>query len=135
MSKVELKVHRGHVIIQQVFADLKNSGLAHLPWGKFAAKSEWPIPATIAFNLTRARGVVAGRYYTPKPPPAHFGEAWSAFRPGLVFRPRLTLHLPGRDPGRTPGRPCSSTPSAHPPSHRPDQPAAHRLDQRHRGTA
>jgi hypothetical protein len=33
------KTHRGHAIIEQVFADLKNSALAHLPSGSFAANS------------------------------------------------------------------------------------------------
>ncbi len=31
------KTHRGHAIIEQVHADLKNSALAHLPSGVFAA--------------------------------------------------------------------------------------------------
>jgi Transposase DDE domain group 1 len=38
------KTHRGHAIIEQVHADLKNSPLAHLPSGKFtagAACSSW----------------------------------------------------------------------------------------------
>jgi hypothetical protein len=30
--------HRAHAIIEQVNADLKNSALAHLPSGRFAAK-------------------------------------------------------------------------------------------------
>ena len=52
--------HRGHAIIEQVIADLKNSALAHLPSGQFAANAAWLVCAAIAFNLTRALGVIAG---------------------------------------------------------------------------
>lgn len=51
--------HRGHAIIEQVIADLKNSALAHLPSGRFAANAAWLVCAAIAFNLTRALGVLA----------------------------------------------------------------------------
>ena len=55
--------HRGHAIIEQVIADLKNSALAHLPSGKFTANAAWLVAAAIAFNLTRAIGVTAaGRW-------------------------------------------------------------------------
>ena len=33
------KTHRGHAIIEQVHADLKNSALAHLPSGVFTANA------------------------------------------------------------------------------------------------
>ena len=52
--------HRGHAIIEQVIADLKNSALAHLPSGQFPANAAWLVCAAIAFNLTRALGVLAG---------------------------------------------------------------------------
>ena len=48
------KTHRGHAVIEQVHADLKNSALAHLPSGKFTANAAWLVLAVIAFNLTRA---------------------------------------------------------------------------------
>ena len=51
--------HRRHAIIEQVIADLKNGPLAHLPSGKFWANSAWLVLAAIAFNLTRAVGVLA----------------------------------------------------------------------------
>jgi hypothetical protein len=54
------KTHRGHAIIEQVFADLKASALAHLPSKKFNANAAWLAFATIAFNLTRALGTLAG---------------------------------------------------------------------------
>jgi hypothetical protein len=54
------KTHRGHAIIEQVHADLKNSALAHLPSGKFMANSAWLALAVMACNLTRAAGILAG---------------------------------------------------------------------------
>ena len=55
--------HRRHAIIEQVIADLKNSALAHLPSGHFAANSAWLVLAAIAFNLTRATGTLASTFH------------------------------------------------------------------------
>jgi hypothetical protein len=55
--------HRRHAIIEQVIADLKNSALAHLPSGHFAANSAWLVLAAIAFNLTRAAGTLASTFH------------------------------------------------------------------------
>ena len=54
------KTHRGHAVIEQVNADLKNSALAHLPSGVFAANAAWLVLAVMAFNLTRAAATLAG---------------------------------------------------------------------------
>ena len=54
------KPHRGHAIIEQVHADLRNSALAHLPSGAFTANAAWLVLAVIAFNLTRAAATLAG---------------------------------------------------------------------------
>jgi hypothetical protein len=54
------KTHRGHAIIEQVNADLKNSALAHLPSGVFTANAAWLVLAVMAFNLTRAAATLAG---------------------------------------------------------------------------
>ena len=60
MDTVEAdKTHRGHAIIEQVHADLKNGPLAHLQSGVFTANGAWLVLAVIAFNLTRAAGVLA----------------------------------------------------------------------------
>ena len=48
------QTHRGHAVIEQVHADLKNSALAHLPSGVFNANAAWLVLAILAFNLTRA---------------------------------------------------------------------------------
>jgi hypothetical protein len=55
--------HRRHAIIEQVIADLKNSALAHLPSGSFAANSAWLVLAAIAFNVTRAAGALASTFH------------------------------------------------------------------------
>jgi Transposase DDE domain group 1 len=55
--------HRRHAIIEQVIADLKNSALAHLPSGSFAANSAWLVLAAMAFNLTRAAGALASSFH------------------------------------------------------------------------
>ncbi len=52
--------HRGHAIIETVFADLIDGPLAHLPSGHFGANSAWILCAAIAHNLLRAAGVLAG---------------------------------------------------------------------------
>jgi hypothetical protein len=94
------KTHRGHAIIEQVHADLKNSALAHLPSGNFAANAAWLVLAVIAFNLTRAAATLTG----PK-----LAKATTAtIRRRLVHVParaarsarRLTLHLPASWPWR-----------------------------------
>lgn len=95
------QVHRGHAIIEQVFADLKGSALAHLPSGSFAANSAWLVLAAIAFNLTRAAGALAG--------PAHAKATTATIRRKVINVPariassarRLTLHLPTAWPWQT----------------------------------
>jgi Transposase DDE domain group 1 len=88
------KTHRGHAIIEQVHADLKNSALAHLPSGKFTANAAWLVLAVMAFNLTRAAATLAD---------GSMAKATTAtIRRKLVHVPariassarRLTLHLP-----------------------------------------
>ena len=58
------KTHRAHAVIEQVNADLKDSALAHLPSGKFTANAAWLVAATIAYNLSRAAGILAGGRFT-----------------------------------------------------------------------
>lgn len=95
------KTHRGHAIIEQVNADLKNSALAHLPSGVFTANAAWLVLAVIAFNLTRASATIAG---------AGLAKAATAtIRRKLVTVPariassarRITLHLPDQWPWET----------------------------------
>jgi Transposase DDE domain group 1 len=88
------KIHRGHAIIEQVHADLKDSALAHLPSGRFTANAAWLVLAVIAFNLTRAAATLTG--------PALAKSRTTTIRRTLITVPariassarRLTLHLP-----------------------------------------
>jgi hypothetical protein len=96
------KAHRGHAIVEQVIADLKNGPLAHLPSGKFWANSAWLVCAAIAFNLTRAAGALASAF--------HARATTGTIRAQLINVParlansgrRLTLHLPANWPWEHP---------------------------------
>jgi len=92
------KTHRGHAIIEQVNADLKDSALAHLPSGVFTANAAWLVLATMAFNLSRAVGTLAG---------TKLGKARSGtIRRKLIQVParlstsarKIVLHLPSQWP-------------------------------------
>lgn len=70
------KTHRGHAVIEQVHADLKNSALAHLPSGTFAAKrrlagacSDRVQPHPRRSNTHRPRAVQG--HHSHRPPQAH----------------------------------------------------------------
>jgi Transposase DDE domain group 1 len=86
--------HRDHAIIEQVIADLKDSALAHLPSGRFAANGAWLVCAAISHNLTRAAGALAGAL--------HARARTATLRARLINTPgraarsanRLVLHLP-----------------------------------------
>lgn len=90
--------HRDHAIIEQVIADLKHSALAHLPSGNFAANGAWLACATMAYNLTRAAGALAGGL--------HANARTATLRTKLInvagrvarSARRLVLHLPERWP-------------------------------------
>jgi hypothetical protein len=55
--------HRAHAVIEQVFAELIDGPLAHLPSGRFDANNAWLTCIAIAHNLTRAAATMAGRGY------------------------------------------------------------------------
>jgi hypothetical protein len=55
--------HRGHAVIEQVFAELIDGPLAHLPSGRFDANNAWLTCLAIAHNLTRSAATLAGRRY------------------------------------------------------------------------
>ena len=59
--------HRAHAVIEQVFAELIDGPLAHLPSGRFNANNAWLTCIAIAHNLTRAAGVPPD---PATPPPA-----------------------------------------------------------------
>jgi hypothetical protein len=86
--------HRDHAIVEQVIADLKSGPLAHAPSGSFCANGAWTVLAAIAFNLTRAAGVLASV--------AHARSRPATIRDQLINIParianrarRFHLHLP-----------------------------------------
>jgi hypothetical protein len=93
------EVHRGHAIIDQVIAELKDGALAHLPSGRYAANAAWVSCAVMAFNLARAAAVAAAM------PTAR----WATVRTHIIAVPartaatgrRLVLHLPTHWPWAT----------------------------------
>ncbi|GAC1385118.1 MAG: IS1380-like element IS1677 family transposase [Pseudarthrobacter sp.] len=96
------KTHRKHAIIEQVNADLKDSALTHLPSGVFAANSAWLVAVVMAYNLTRAAGILAS---------GPFGKARTGtIRRKLIHVPariatsarKIRLHLPEAWPWQTP---------------------------------
>ena len=99
LSTVDADVtHRRHAIIEQVFADLIDGPLAHLPSGHFNANAAWAICAAITHNLLRAAGSLASRF--------HARARGATLRRHLITVPaRLacpqgypTLHLPAHWP-------------------------------------
>lgn len=95
------KAHRGHAIVEQVIADLKNGPLAHLPSGVFWANSAWLILATMAFNLTRTAATLASAFHAKATTATIRAQLISV--PGRLARSarRLVLHLPTGWPWQT----------------------------------
>lgn len=95
------KTHRGHAIIEQVNADLKDSALAHLPSGVFTANAAWLVLAAMAFNLTRAAATAAANTLAK--------ARTATIRRKLINVPariatsarKLRLHLPANWPWET----------------------------------
>ncbi|WP_122263973.1 IS1380 family transposase [Ornithinimicrobium cerasi] len=110
------KTHRAHAIIENVNADLKNSALAHLPSGKFAANAAWLVLAVLAFNLTRAAATLTG--------PQLARSTTATIRRTLVSVParaassarRLRLHLPTNWPWQQAWKRLFATVCGPPPS-------------------
>ncbi len=87
-------MHRHHAVIEQVFADLEDGPLGHLPSGRFNANAAWLVLACAAFNLTRAAGTLASTF--------HAKATGATLRRTLINIPariatsarRIHLHLP-----------------------------------------
>lgn len=86
--------HRRHAVVEQVICEVKNGAFAHAPSGNFSANAAWLVLAALAFNLTRAAGVLAGTF--------HARATCATIRDHLINIParlarsarELTLHLP-----------------------------------------
>lgn len=77
--------HRAHAVIEQVFAELIDGPLAHLPSGRFNANNAWLSCIAIAHNLTRAAATLAGR-------PHHTARAATIRRHLINVAARITRH-------------------------------------------
>ncbi|MFI5823677.1 IS1380 family transposase [Streptomyces rishiriensis] len=90
--------HRRHAVVEQVIADVKNSGFAHAPSGHFQANAAWLALAALTHDLTRTAGALASAF--------HARATTATIRDRLINVParlarsarRLTLHLPERWP-------------------------------------
>lgn len=95
------KTHRGHAIIEQVHADLKNSALAHLPSGKFNANAAWLVCAVMAFNLTRAAAAITGPDLAKATTPTIRRKLITVPARVASSARRIKLHLPTAWPWET----------------------------------
>jgi hypothetical protein len=87
--------HRGHAIVEQVFADVTSGPLAHLPSGHFAANAAWLSIAAMAHNLVRAAGALASLPYAKARAATIRRDLIAvAARTARHGRGRITLHLP-----------------------------------------
>jgi hypothetical protein len=89
--------HRDHAIVEQVFADLYDGPLAHLPSGSFNANAAWTVIAAMAQNLLRAAGALAGPLLAKARAATIRRDLISvAARTARHGRGNITLHLPER---------------------------------------
>jgi hypothetical protein len=87
--------HRGHAIVEQVFADVTSGPLAHLPSGHFAANAAWLSIAAMAHNLVRAAGALASLPYAKARAATVRRDLIAvAARTARHGRGHLVLHLP-----------------------------------------
>ena len=93
--------HRGHAIIEQVIAELKDGPLAHLPSGNFTANAAWLAMASVAFNLTRAAGTLASTLHAKARRATLRAQLINISARVARSARRVTLHLPTGWPWRS----------------------------------
>ena len=87
--------HRGHAVVEQVFADVTSGPLAHLPSGVFAANAAWLAIAAMAHNLLRAAGALASLPFARARAATIRRDLIAvAARTARHGRGHITLHLP-----------------------------------------
>ena len=87
--------HRGHAVVEQVFADLINGSWAHLPSAAFNANAAWLQLAVTAHALTRALGTLASTRHAKARGATIRAELISvAARPARTGRDQITWPLP-----------------------------------------
>jgi hypothetical protein len=87
--------HRGHAVIEQVFADVIDGPIAHLPSSQFNANAAWLQLAATAHALTRALGTLAStRHALARGATIRTELICIAARPARSGRDHITWHLP-----------------------------------------
>jgi hypothetical protein len=87
--------HRGHAVVEQVFADVTSGPLAHMPSGVFTANAAWLSIAAMAHNLLRAAGALASLPFAKARAATIRRDLIAvAARTARHSRGHLTLHLP-----------------------------------------
>jgi hypothetical protein len=87
--------HRGHAVVEQVFADLIDGPWAHLPSAAFNANAAWVQLAVTAHALTRALGTLASARHAKARGATIRAELIAvAGRPARRGRGQITWHLP-----------------------------------------
>jgi Transposase DDE domain group 1 len=87
--------HRDHAIVEQVFADLYDGPLAHLPSGHFNANAAWTVIAAMAQNLIRTAAALAGPLLAKARAATIRRDLIAvAARTARHGRGNITLHLP-----------------------------------------
>ena len=87
--------HRGHAVVEQIFADITSGPLAHMPSGVFAANTAWLSIAAMAHNLVRAAGALASLPYAKARAATIRRDLIAvAARTARHGRGHITLHLP-----------------------------------------
>jgi hypothetical protein len=87
--------HRGHAVVEQVFADVTSGPLAHMPSGVFAANAAWLSIAAMTHNLLRAAGALASLPFAKARAATIRRDLIAvAARTARHGRGHLTLHLP-----------------------------------------
>lgn len=87
--------HRGHAVVEQVFADLIDGPWAHLPSSTFNANAAWVQLAVTAHALTRALGALASaRHAVARGATIRAELIQVAGRPARSGRDTITWHLP-----------------------------------------
>jgi Transposase DDE domain group 1 len=87
--------HRGHAVVEQVFADVTSGPLAHMPSGVFTANAAWLSIAAMAHNLLRAAGALASLPFARARAATIRRDLIAvAARTARHGRGHVTLHLP-----------------------------------------
>jgi hypothetical protein len=95
--------HRGHATIEQVFADLIDGPLAHLPSSQFPAHAAWLHLAVTAPALTRTLGTLTSpRHGHPRGATLRTELSHLATRPARSGRDTITWHSPEQWPWQHP---------------------------------